>query len=111
MAMKARVIDIDKHNRDIEMFLVDDDNKICLDVEAYCSNRHEIELSYHPTDVYLKDYGPNLDEVREQKCIVIANINEIINAILVLFKYDKEKIKAIEFNDENYGVFIRFLDD
>lgn len=111
MAMIARVIDIDIHNREIGMFLVDDDNKICLGVDAYCSDRHEIELSYHPTDVYLKDYGPNLDEVREQKCIVIANINEIINAILVLFKYDKEKIKAIEFNDENYGVFIRFLDD
>lgn len=109
--MKARVVDIDIHNREIGMLLVDDDNKICLGVDAYCSDRQEIELDYHPTDVYEEDYGPTLDEVREQKCIVIANINEIINAILVLFKYDKDKIKAIEFSDENHDVFIRFLDD
>lgn len=82
-----------------------------MDVDAYCSDRHEIELSYHPTDVSEEDYGSNLDEVREKKCIIIANINEIINAILVLFNYDKDKIKAIEFNDENYEVFIRFSDD
>lgn len=109
--MKARVIDIDMHNREIGMLLVDDDNKICLGVDAYCNDRQEIELDYHPTDVYEEDYGSTLDEVREQKCIVIANINEIINAIWVLFKYDKDKIKSIEFSDENHEVFIRFLDD
>ena len=109
--MKARAIDIDMHNREIGMLLVDDDNKICLGVDAYCNNRQEIELDYHPTDVYEEDYGPTLDEVREQKCIVIANINEIINAIWVLFKYDKDKIKSIEFSDENHEVFIRFLND
>ena len=109
--MKARVVDIDIHNREIGMLLVDDDNKICLGVDAYCNDRQEIELDYHPTDVYEKDYFFTLDEVREQKCIVIANINEIINAIWVLFKYDKGKIKSIEFSDENHEVFIRFLND
>ena len=104
--MIARVVDIDKDKKKILINILDNldkDKRVRLCTEVYGGSY--VKIIYYPytsTNV-LSTY----DDLKKAKCILVNNIGKIINKAFLLFDYDKNKIKSIEF--ENGCALITFI--
>lgn len=101
--MKARVTSLNKDERYMNIDLINSKGDACLHTQVLCGE--DIKICYLSV---MSNY-----DFEKQKCIFVKNLGKIINKAFLIFDYDENKIKSIEFKgslqEPDYAL-IRFME-
>ena len=102
--MKARITSLNKDKGYMEIDLINSNNVACLHTQVCCGE--DIKIYYLSPKIHY--------DFKKQKCVLVRNIGKIINKASLIFDYDENKIKSIEFktslSEPDYA-FIRLSED
>lgn len=102
--MKARVTSLNKDEKYMNIDLINSSGNACLHTQVFCDK--DIKIYYLSV---MSSY-----DFEKQKCVLVKNIGKIINKAFLIFDYDENKIKSIEFKgtlqEPDYAL-IRFMED
>ena len=102
--MKARVVSLNKDKGYMEIDLINSNNVACLHTQVCCGE--DIKIYYLSASIRY--------DWKKQKCVFVKNIGKIINKASLIFDYDENEIKSIEFkaslSEPDYA-FIRLSED
>lgn len=91
--MKARVTSLNKDKGYMEIDLINSNGDACLHTQVYGGSY--IKIFYYPHAS--PDVLSTIDDLKKAKCILVNNIGKIINKAFLIFDYDRNKVKSIEF--------------